>query len=73
MTPCGLLFLSAALAQMDGVQATSIANKKLMEAKDLTIRQQQLDDVRYSRRSRKIAPLLNAGLFTSLEKAAAVT
>ena len=62
-------------AQMDGVQATSIANKKLMEAKDPTIRQQQLDDVRATAEdpAKSRAYCLNAGLFTSLEKAAAVT
>ncbi|RZO36801.1 MAG: FAD-dependent monooxygenase [Rhodospirillaceae bacterium] len=62
-------------AQMDGVQVTSIANKKLMEAKDRTIRQQQLDDVRATAEdpAKSRAYCLNAGLFTSLEKAAAVT
>lgn len=61
-------------AQMDGVQATSIANKKLMEAKDPVVRQQQLDDVRSTAEDpeRSRAYCLNAGLFTSLEKAAAV-
>jgi 3-(3-hydroxy-phenyl)propionate hydroxylase len=62
-------------AQMDGVQATSIANKKLMEAKDPAIRQQQLDAVRASAEDsvKARAYCLNAGLFTSLEKANAVT
>ena len=62
-------------AQMDGVQATSIANKKLMEAKDPAVRQQQLDDVRATAEDpgKSRAYCLNAGLFTSLEKAAAVT
>lgn len=62
-------------AQMDGVQATSIANKKLMEAKDPAVRQQQLDDVRRQAEDpdRARAYCLNAGLFTSLEKANAVT
>lgn len=62
-------------AQMDGVQATSIANKKLMEAKDATIRQQQLDAVRENAENpeKARAYCLNAGLFTSLEKANAVS
>ena len=62
-------------AQMDGVQATSIANKKLMEAKDPELRRKQLENVRKTSenpvQSRKYC--LNAGLFTSLEKANAVT
>ena len=62
-------------AQMDGVQATSIANKKLMEAKNLAVRKQQLDDVRAQAEDpdRARAYCLNAGLFTSLEQANAVT
>ncbi len=62
-------------AQMDGVQATSIANKKLMEAKDPAVRKQQLDDVRAQAENpeRARAYCLNAGLFTSLEQANAVT
>ncbi|MEQ9126462.1 MAG: FAD-dependent monooxygenase, partial [Alphaproteobacteria bacterium] len=62
-------------AQMEGVQATSIANKKLMEAKDPAIRQQQLDAVRAQAEdpARARAYCLNAGLYTSLEKANAVT
>lgn len=62
-------------AQMDGVQATSIANKKLMEAKDPEVRQKQLDDVRAQAEdpARARAYCLNAGLYTSLEKANAVT
>lgn len=62
-------------AQMDGVQATSIANKKLMEAKDPAVRNQQLDDVRRTAEDpqKARAYCLNAGLFTSLEKANAVT
>jgi 3-(3-hydroxy-phenyl)propionate hydroxylase len=62
-------------AQMDGVQATSIANKKLMEAKDPAVRKQQLDDVRAQAEdpARARAYCLNAGLFTSLEQANAVT
>ena len=62
-------------AQMDGVQATSIANKKLMEAKDPIVRQQQLDEVRAAAQDPKKsrAYCLNAGMFTSLENAAAVT
>ena len=62
-------------AQMDGVQATSIANKKLMEAKDPAVRQQQLDEVRAQAEdpARARAYCLNAGLYTSLEKANAVT
>ncbi|PPR11849.1 MAG: Para-nitrophenol 4-monooxygenase [Alphaproteobacteria bacterium MarineAlpha11_Bin1] len=61
-------------AQMDGVQAMSIANKKLMEAKDPTIREQQLREVRATAEDpdRSRAYCLNAALFTSLEKAAAV-
>ena len=60
---------------MDGVQATSIANKKLMEAKDPVVRQQQLDEVRAAAQDPKKsrAYCLNAGMFTSLENAAAVT
>ena len=62
-------------AQMDGVQATSIANKKLMEAKDPELRRKQLEEVRKTAenpvQSREYC--LNAGLFTSLEKANAVT
>ena len=62
-------------AQMNGVQATSIANKKLMEAKDPAVRKQQLDDVRAQAEdpARARAYCLNAGLFTSLEQANAVT
>jgi len=62
-------------AQMDGVQATSIANKKLMEAKDPAIRQQQLDAVRDNAEDpvKARAYCLNAGLFTSLDKASTVT
>jgi len=61
-------------AQMEGVQATSIANKKLMEARDPQIRRRQLDDVRASAEdpARARAYCLNAGLFTSLEQANAV-
>jgi 3-(3-hydroxy-phenyl)propionate hydroxylase len=61
-------------AQMDGVQATSIANKKLMEAKDPAVRQQQLDAVRETAENPETARAycLNAGLFTSLDKASAV-
>lgn len=62
-------------AQMDGVQATSIANKKLMEAKDPQVRGKQLDDVRRTADDpdRHRAYCLNAGLYTSLEQANAVT
>lgn len=62
-------------AQMDGVQATSIANKKLMEAKDAKVRQQQLDAVRARAEDPASARAycLNAGLYTSLEQANAVT
>jgi 3-(3-hydroxy-phenyl)propionate hydroxylase len=62
-------------AQMNGVQATSIANKKLMEAKDPAIRRQQLDAVKQTAEDpeKARAYCLNAGLFTSLEKANAVT
>ena len=62
-------------AQMDGVQATSIANKKLMEAKDLTVRQEQLDAVRATAEDpvKARAYCLNASLFTSLDQANAVT
>ncbi len=62
-------------AQMDGVQATSIANKKLMEAKDPEVRQRQLDDVRQQAEDpeRARAYCLNAGLYTSLKQANAVT
>jgi len=60
---------------MNGVQATSIANKKLMEAKDPAIRRQQLDAVKQTAEDpeKARAYCLNAGLFTSLEKANAVT
>ena len=62
-------------AQMEGVQATSIANKKLMEAKDPAVRQEQLDAVRASAEDPTKARVycLNAGLFKSLELANAVT
>ena len=62
-------------AQMEGVQATSIANKKLMEAKDPAVRRQQLDAVRAQAEdpAKARAYCLNAGLYTSLEKANAVT
>ena len=62
-------------AQMKGVQATSIANKKLMEAKDPAVRQEQLDAVRGSAEDpeKARAYCLNAGLFKSLEHANAVT
>ena len=61
-------------AQMDGVQATSIANKKLMEARDPAVRRRQLDDVRRTAEDpeRHRAYCLNAGMFTSLEQARAV-
>ena len=61
-------------AQMDGVQATSIANKKLMEARDPAVRQRQLDDVRRTAEdpSRHRAYCLNAGMYTSLEQARTV-
>ena len=62
-------------AQMDGVQATSIANKKLMEARDPEARRRQLDDVRRTAEDpdRHRAYCLNAGLYSSLEQANAVT
>ncbi|MEC7489664.1 MAG: NAD(P)/FAD-dependent oxidoreductase [Pseudomonadota bacterium] len=62
-------------AQKDGIQATSIANKKLMEAKDPAVRRNQLDEVRRTAEDPKLsrAYCLNAGLFTSLDKANAVT
>ena len=62
-------------AQMDGVQATSIANKKLMEAGDPEVRRRQLDDVRRTAEDpgRHRAYCLNAGLYTSLEQANAVS
>ena len=61
-------------AQMDGVQATSIANKKLMEATDPAIRREQLDAVRATAENpaKARAYCLNAALYTSLEKANAV-
>jgi hypothetical protein len=57
------------------VQATSIANKKLMEAKDLKVRQEQLDAVRDTSEDpvKARAYCLNASLFKSLEQANAVT
>ena len=60
---------------MEGVQATSIANKKLMEAKDPAVRQEQLDAVRGSAEdpAKARAYCLTAGLFKSLEHANAVT
>ena len=62
-------------AQMDGVQATSIANKKLMEAKDPEARRCRLDDVRRTAEDpgRHRAYCLKAGLYASLEQANAVT
>ena len=62
-------------AQMDGVQATSIANKKLMEAKDPEARRRRLDDVRRTAEDpgRHRAYCLKAGLYASLEQANAVT
>ena len=61
-------------AQMDGVQATSMANKKLMEARDPAVRRRQLDDVRRTAEDpgRHRAYCLNAGMYTSLEQARAV-
>lgn len=61
-------------AQMDGVQATSMANKKLMEAQDPEVRRRQLDDVRRTAEdpARHRAYCLNAGMYTSLEQAGAV-
>ena len=58
-------------AQMDGVQATSMANKKLMEAKDPTLRKQQLADMRLAAKDpeKSRAYCLNAGLYSSLKKA----
>ncbi len=62
-------------AQMDGVQASSIANKKLMEARDPAIRKAQLDDIRRTaeKPDSHRAYCLNAGLYTSLERANAVS
>ena len=62
-------------AQMDGVQATSIANKKLMDSKDPAMRQEQLDAVRASSEDPVKARTycLNASLFKSLGQANAVT
>ncbi len=62
-------------AQLDGVQATSIANKRLMEARDPAIRRRQLDDVRATAEDpgRHRAYCLNAGMYTSLEQAGAVS
>ena len=62
-------------AQLEGVQATSIANKKLMEAKDPAVRREQLDAVRAQAEDpeRARAYCLNAALYTSLEKANAIT
>ena len=62
-------------AQMDGIQATSIANKRLMEAKDPAERRRQFDDTRKTAEDpvRHRAYCLNAGLYTSLERANAVT
>ncbi len=61
-------------AQMDGVQATSMANKKLMEARDPAVRRRQLDDVRRTAEdpARHRAYCLNAGMYTSLEQASTV-
>ena len=62
-------------AQMNGVQATSIANKKLMDSKDPAMRQEQLDAVRASSEDpvKARAYCLNASLFKSLDQANAVT
>lgn len=62
-------------AQLDGVQATSIANKKLMEARDPEVRRRQLDDVRATAEdpARHRAYCLNAGMYTSLARAGAVS
>ena len=62
-------------AQMDGIQATSIANKRLMEAKDPAERRRQFDDTRKTAEDpeRHRAYCLNAGLYASLERANAVT
>lgn len=61
-------------AQMDGVQATSMANKRLMEAQDPDVRRRQLDDVRRTAEdpARHRMYCLNAGMYTSLEQADAV-
>ncbi len=61
-------------AQMEGVQAATIANKKLMEARDPRVRKAQLDKIRRTaedpRRAR--AYLRRSSLIESLETAEAV-
>lgn len=61
-------------AQMDGVQAATIANKKLMEARDPARRKAQLDDIRRTAEdpARARAYLRRSSLIESLEAAEAV-
>jgi 3-(3-hydroxy-phenyl)propionate hydroxylase len=62
-------------AQIDGVQATSIANKQLMEAKDPAVRRRQLDDIRRTAEdpARAHAHMRRTALFESLAAADQVT
>lgn len=61
-------------AQIDGVQAQSIANKKLMEARDPKIRKQQLDDIRRTAEDPELhkAYLRKSSMIMSLNDANAV-
>lgn len=61
-------------AQLDSVQAQSIANKKLMEARDPAARRQQLDDIRRTAEDpeRHKAYLRKSSLMESLRNANAV-
>ncbi len=62
-------------AQLDGVQAETIANKKLMEARDPAIRMRQIDDMRRTAEDPVLARqyLRRSSLIESLEAAEAVT
>ena len=61
-------------AQLDSLQAQSIANKKLMEARDPKVRKQQLDDIRRTAEDpeRHKAYLRKSSLLESREMANAV-
>lgn len=62
-------------AQMDGVQAATIRNKKLMEARDPKIRKTQLDDIRRTAEDPALARqyLRRSSLIDSLQAAQAIT
>ena len=62
-------------AQMDGVQAQTMANKKLMEARDPEMRKAQLDDMRRTAADPVLSHqyLRRSSLIESLEAAEAVT